>query len=208
MRPGDAGEVLPDDAVADDAERRALELAPDPRLRQPADAVGGDGIGDAAGEIDDQPEPELRDRRREARRCARDENPVAARGRDVDVADVDGAAQEGDELGRALEERSEARRLAVRDDDLAALPVGDQRVGIKHVPGRVDDDLGHFPQRRDGALAVVVAQHVGAVRQENSRHGVPRCFGATARPSAIWSDLIFAGMLSRNRTAGGREPPP
>src|SRR5215211_6149593 len=46
-----------------------VELAPDPRLRRPAAAVGGDRIGDAAGEIDDQPEPELRDRRGKARRC-------------------------------------------------------------------------------------------------------------------------------------------
>ena len=179
MALADAGEVLPDDAVADDAERRALELAPDPRLRRPADAVGGDRIGDAAGEIDDQPEPELRDRRREARRCARDENAVAARGRHVDVADVDGAAQEGDELGRALEDRGETRRLAVRDDDLAALPVGDQRLGVEHPPGRVDDDLRHLPERRDGALAVVVAQHVGAVRQERL---------AAWRSSMLWRD--------------------
>jgi hypothetical protein len=119
-------------------------------------AVGGRTIGEATGEVDHEPEPELRDGGGEARRRASDQDPVAACSRHVDVADIDGATHERHEFGGALEEGGETRRLPVGDDNLAALAMPDERLGVEHPSGRVDDDLGHLPQRRDGTLAVIV----------------------------------------------------
>ena len=73
-----------------------------------------------AREIDHEADRHFRDRRDEARRRARDQHALRARRRDVDVADIDRAAQERDEIAREREERGRARRLPVGDDDLAA----------------------------------------------------------------------------------------
>jgi hypothetical protein len=95
---------------------------------------------------------------------------VPARRRDIHIADVDRAAQEGDEVGRALKEGRETGRPAIRHDDLAALRMLGEGLGIEHLACRVDHDLRHLAQRRDGALAVVVAQHLGAVGEKYARH--------------------------------------
>jgi hypothetical protein len=112
----------------------------------------------------------LGDRGDEARGRVRHQHAGGARRRHVDVADIDRAAQEGDRVGRVAEERGGTGRLAVRHDDLAAARGRRQRIGIEHPAGVVDAHLAERAQGRDGALAVIIAQHVGHVGEEDARH--------------------------------------
>ena len=112
-------QIRADGAIADDADRArpgaagpcaaARHRAAHGRRRRSASC--------AAPRIDHGADDPFRHRRHEAGRGARDQHAVAARGRHVDVADVDGDALEGDEVGQRVEQRRLARRLAVGDDD-------------------------------------------------------------------------------------------
>ena len=89
---------------------------------------------------------------------------AAGRGRgDVDRRDVDGTAQEGDEIGRAGEQRRLTRRGAVGNDDGAA-PRGLDKLRRRQVaPGRIaPHGRAERLQRAQGA-AVVGLQILGIV---------------------------------------------
>ena len=89
------------------------------------------GARNAAREIDQKPEDELAHRRDEAGARLGDENPRPARSLDVDIADVDGAAQERAELRQALEHRGRPGRLAVGDDEIAVRRGGNQLFALR-----------------------------------------------------------------------------
>ena len=76
---------------------------PVPTCRHSARLVGGIGARDAAGGVDHQPDRQLAHRRHPAAARLRDEHAVRARGLHVDVADVDGNAADGDEIGQGCE---------------------------------------------------------------------------------------------------------
>ena len=149
-------QIFADDAVADDAERGALELAAHARFRVAAGAIIRGALRNMAAEIDHEADRHFRHRRGEARRRACDQDALRARRRDVDVADVDRDAQEGDEIAREREEFGRARRLPVGDDDLAAARGLRQRGRVEHPAGLVDAHLAQLAQLRQRALAVIV----------------------------------------------------
>jgi hypothetical protein len=106
-------EAAADGAVADDAERRAGELAADPRGRRFAAVVAFRRGGDATGEVHHHAERQFRHGGDEARRRPRHQHALGVGGPDVNVADVHGAAQEGHEVGRVLEQGGGPVRQAV-----------------------------------------------------------------------------------------------
>ena len=84
---------------------------------------------------------------------------MPARGRDVDVADVDRAAQEGDEFRRLCEEGGEAGRLPVGHHDLAA--------------GGVVDEAGRAAVDRGGRGRRQVVRRPGDLGVRPAREGPP-----------------------------------
>ena len=137
-----------------------------------AGAVGADRGGDAAREIDHHADAEFGDGSGKAGRRARHQDAVPARGLDIDIADVDGAAQEGDEtLRRLVEEAGGSGRHAVRDDDGAARGMDRQGVGAKMLAGRVDYHLRDVAERGHGARAVIIRQHIGGVAEKDATFG-------------------------------------
>src|SRR5712691_2356909 len=117
----------------------------------------GGRTADAARQVDEKPEHELGDRRDEARARPRDEHARAARGRDVDRADVHRAAQERDELRALFENERITGGLEVRYDDVAALRRGGERFAGERMLAAVQPDLAQIAQARQGPLTVIVA---------------------------------------------------
>jgi hypothetical protein len=171
-RNAERSEILADHAVADDPQGRAAQLAPDPRVGRAALAIDQHGTGNIAREIDHAADRHLGDRGGKARRRVRHQHADSARRRHVDVADIDRAAQESDEIGCVAEERGGSGRLAVGHDDFAAARGLRQRIGIEHPAGVVDAHVAELAQGGDGALAVIIAQHVGHVGEEDARHAL------------------------------------
>ena len=127
----------------------------------------GGRTGDAAREVDEKPEHELAHRRDEPRARPRDEHARAARGGDVDRADVHRAAQERDELRAFLENERFPGGLEVRHDDVAALRGGDERFARERTLVPVQPDLALLPQARQSPLPVIVAEHLRRVSEED-----------------------------------------
>ena len=92
---------------------------------------------------------------------------------DVDIADVDGDAQERRQLAGAWAKNSAgAGRLPVGDDDGAALRrLGEVGRVVEHLAGLVEAHVAQSAQRGEGACAVVIGQHVGRMGQQNGGHG-------------------------------------
>jgi hypothetical protein len=172
-REAELGEIASDRAIADDAERAAAELAPHSRDRRPAGTVGERRVRDAAREIDHEAEDVLGDGRDEAGAGLRHQHAGAARRRHVDVADVDRAAHERDEVGQRLEDLAVSRRLPVRDDDSAAARRVDQLRGAEIVPvACVAADLAQGREGSERPLAIVLGERFGGVGEEDggARH--------------------------------------
>ena len=127
----------------------------------------GGRTGDAARQVDEEPEHELGDRRNETRARPRDEHARAARGGDVDRADVHRAAQERDELRALLENERIPGGLEVRYDDFAALGRGDERFARERMLVPVQPDLAVLAQARQSPLTVIVAEHLRRVSEED-----------------------------------------
>src|SRR5205085_9974729 len=115
------GKALADLAVADDADGGPVELPAHGGRWDAARAVFERGFREAASEVHHRADHPLGHRGDEPRARLRHEDALAARRLDVDVADVDRAAREGDDVGDAVEELRGPWRPPVRDDELAAL---------------------------------------------------------------------------------------
>jgi hypothetical protein len=100
------------------------------------------------------------------------QDSVAARGRHVDVADVDRAARERDEIGRMVEKLRESGRAAIRDDEPAAARGVDQLMRVELAPKRVEAHLAERLQAGERPLAVVVLQRFRWMRKEDARHAL------------------------------------
>ena len=166
----EVGEIFADHAIADDADGCAFELPAHARLRHAAGAIGLGGVGDMAAAIHHEADRHFGDRGGKAGRCLRDQDALRAGGVDVDVADVDGDAQEGDEVGSAGEEVRRARGLPVGDDNLAAARGLAQGAGVEHAAGVVEPHIAELAQRGKRALAVIIRQHVGRVGEQDRGH--------------------------------------
>ena len=116
---------------------------------------------DAAREIDQGAEHLLRDRGNEARARLRDEHARLARGEHIDIADVDRAAQESDQLRQALEDHRGSRGLTVGDDEVATLRGGDERLAFQRCRTFVQLHLAELAQPGERALAVVKRTRLG-----------------------------------------------
>src|ERR1035437_5842227 len=86
--------IAPDLAVADHAQRGAAQLAAHGCSRHVAGVVDRAGGADSAAEIDHGTDDPLRHRGNEARARLGYEDTHLARHRNVDIADIDGAARD------------------------------------------------------------------------------------------------------------------
>lgn len=101
-----------------------------------------------------------------------DQNALRARRRNVDVADVDGHVQEGDEIGCVGKEFGRARSLSVGDNNVAAARRLRQGACIEHHSGPVEAHLAKRAQCGERTFAIIIRQHVGCVGGEDGRYGV------------------------------------
>ena len=120
------GQPRADAAEADHAERRAAQLAADEGRERAVRARRLGVAADAAAEVDHDGDDPLGNRGDEARARLRDEDAMRARRGDVDGADVDRAADEGEQLGQLAKERFRRGRLPVGDERFAAARRGDE----------------------------------------------------------------------------------
>src|SRR3989442_1555650 len=106
-------------------------------------------------------------RRNESRARPRHEHADAARGGDVDRADVHRAAKERDQLRALLENERIPGGLEVRYDDVAAPRCGDEPFALERMLVCVQPDLGELAQARQSPLTVIVAEHLRRVGEED-----------------------------------------
>ena len=163
----DTHHLLADGAVADDAERAAFQFAAHARAWHAAGAIFDRRPGNAAREVDEEAEHHLGHRSDEAGARLGHENPGLARRGDIDIADVDRAAKEGDQLRQALEEGRGPGRLAIGDDQLAIRRGGDQRLAFERLGPLVHLHLAKLAQGGKRAIAVVELARLRRMGQED-----------------------------------------
>ena len=123
--------------------------------------------------------------------------PWALAARDVDVADVDGAADEGDEVGRVLEHRGGAVRKAVGDDGVATgrrfreFPAGEVALGV------VQPDLRHLAQPGERLVAVVVRARLGRVGQVDAEAAAAGAVHGSTLPGFMRFRGSIAALTAR-----------
>src|SRR5712692_5986858 len=205
-RLADRREISADDAIADDPQGGALELTSGAGLRSAALAINERRARDVAREIDHEPERHFGNGGGKAGRRPGHQDTLRARRRHVDVADIDRAAQERDErTGRVPKESRRPRGLPVRHDDLAAARRLRQRIGVENPPGRIDPHLGMAFERRHGARAIIVLQHVRGVGEKHAGHGL---FVARMKRQRNPRMAEFVSRMERQRNSGfSREAP-
>jgi hypothetical protein len=164
---GESDHFAADGAVADDADGAALELAAHARFWNLLFTVMNSGSADAARQVHQEAEHQLADRSDEAGARLRHQHAGLARRGDVDVADIDRAAQEGDEPGQALEQRGRPGRLPVGDDELAVFRRFDEGISLQGFGSRVQLHLTRFPQGGQCALAVIVRHRLRRMGEED-----------------------------------------
>ena len=161
-----------DGAVPDDAHGRAVQLAAHAHVRLAALTIGRRRVSDAPRQIDHESDRDFGYRGQKSRRCLRDQHARPAGGVNVDVADVERAAQESDHVGRLRKERGRSGCLPVGNDDLAATRRRRQGGCVEHLLARIEAHLTEFLQCLNGALAVIVAQHLGGMGKQDASHEV------------------------------------
>ena len=115
---GDPGQIAADAAIADDAEAAAGQLPAHDDLGLAPGMVVRGRARNAARQIDHEAERELRDRLHEAGTGPRHQHAGGGSGFDIDVADIDGAADEGAQLWQRRKDLARPRREPVGDDDI------------------------------------------------------------------------------------------
>ncbi len=108
----------------------------------------------------------------EARPGARDQHARRGRCRDVDIADIDRAADHGAQLWKLCKDITPPFRQAVGDDDIDILGNVDQVRGIERVVALVQFDVGHRAQTVEAALAVILAPHLRRMGQQHFQYGI------------------------------------
>src|SRR5690606_34048843 len=126
---GDLGGEAADAAIADNADRGTGKLDSHALGRHGTAVIGDRRGSDVAGEVDDLAKDQLGHRIDEAGAGIGDQHAVARGGGNIDGAGVDRTAQQGGEVGKAVEQGGLGRRVDVADDDVGARRSGDQLVG-------------------------------------------------------------------------------
>ncbi len=143
------GDLLPDPAEAEHAERLPVELDPAVRRALPAPLLQrGVRLRDVTGEGDEEPDRVLgrRDDRRLGR--VRDDDAPPGRGLDVDVVDPDaGAADHLQPVGALEELGGQLRRRANDDRVVVADPVLERRVAVQVDVEALLEERGSPPPR-------------------------------------------------------------
>ena len=154
---------------ADHSSRLATDLKPGSLGGLQAIAVVEGGIADVTGNVEHQGECQLGSRRDEALVGVTDQHARRRRRADVDRADVDGAAQEGDEGRKCSEEVGVSRRRSVGDDDVTLAGRFDQLAGRQVAIERVEHDACDRLQlgQRSSEVRVTV---FSIVRDEHRKH--------------------------------------
>src|SRR4051812_11848676 len=122
--------------------------------------------GNAAGKINQETNDQFSDRSDEAGTRLRDEHAGTARRGDVDVADVDGAAHEGDELPQPLEHFSRAGRLSIQNDEVATRRSADEGFSLQERSLFVENDVALPSESRQRARAVIELHRLRRMRQQ------------------------------------------
>jgi len=135
--------------------RRPMAPKPHADVLRRADAVGVARAAHAPRKVDHQSDPELRDRVHEpGGRAHHQDARLVGRG-NIDVSDVHGDADEGDEIGQRLEERRLARGLPIRDDHGGTRCPLDQRRRRKGRVRRIAQNLARALEPREGVVAEI-----------------------------------------------------
>ena len=114
----------------------------------------------AARQVDHEAERELRHRRHEAGRGARHQHAGLRRGRDIDVADIDGAADHRAQFRQLRKDLAPALGHAIGDDDVGVLCGPDETGGVERVGPFMQLDVGEVAQALQRALAVILPPEV------------------------------------------------
>ena len=153
----------------------AGQLPPHPHFRRAAGVIIRGRTRHAAREIDHEADREFGHCRHETRRGARHQDADLGRGGDIDVADIDGAADHGAQFWQLRKDLSPALGHAVGDDDVDILCRLDQTGRIERVGAFVQPDVGDRLQALQGALAVILPPEVGR-RSEQDFQDVLKLF--------------------------------
>ena len=164
---GDVGESTADMAIADDAETAAGELPPHDHLRLPSGVVVRGRARNSPRQIDHEAERKFGHGLNKARSGAGDQHASGGCRLDVDVADIDRAADEGDQLRKLREDLAPAFGQAVGDDDVDVARGGDQVRRIQRIIGLVQLHLRDGAQAVEAALAVILAAKLRRMGQKN-----------------------------------------
>ena len=151
----------------------------------------------AAREIDHVADRELGDRLHEAGTGAGHQHAGLRGGIDIDVADVDGAADEGSEMRQLRKDLAAPFRHAIGDDDVGVLCRIHEARGIERLITLVQDHVRNRPQTVQAAIAVIIAAHLRRVGQQDF-HGNTPSVAECARQARCESHGTKA-MTSRQR---------
>ena len=141
QHPGDLSQVTADAAIADDAEAAAGQLPAHDDLGLARGMIVGGGARNAARQIDHEAEREFGDRLDEARPCPRDQDAGRGRGVDIDVADIDRAANEGAQVRQRRKYLARPGGEPVGHDDVDIVSGLDQAGGVERIVRFMQLDL-------------------------------------------------------------------
>ena len=160
-------ESAADAAIADDAEAAAGKLPSHHDLRLPPGMVIRRRPRNPARQVDQVAERQFSDGCHEAGSGAGDQHAGRGRGIDVDIADIDRAANEGAQFRQPRKNLAGPFRQAVGDDDVDVPRRVDQAGGIQRVVGFMQHHLRHGLQAVQAALAVILAPHLRRMGQQD-----------------------------------------
>ena len=164
---GDISEVAADAAIADDAEAAAGELPAHDDLGLAPGMIVRRRARNAARQIDHEAERQFGDRLHEAGPGPRDQDAGGGSRIDIDVADIDGAANEGAQVRQLRKYLARPRGEPVGDDDVDIARGLDQAGGVERVVRLVQLHLRDGLQPLQAALAVILGPGLRRMGQQD-----------------------------------------
>ena len=165
----EASQVRADRAVADDARSATTQLPTLPLRRRTGASIVDSRFGHVAGKVEHQSQSELRCGGDEALVRMRDQHSRRACCRNIDRADVNGASQEGEQLGQLDEQSCTAWSRPVSDDHVALDRRCHQLVRVEITVERVEHHPGDRLQLRQ-CPRVVRIEVFRVVGEEHRQH--------------------------------------
>ena len=171
---GDPGKVAADAAIADDADAAAGQLPAHHHFGLPSGMVIGAGARDAARQIDHESEREFGHRLDEAGSGLRDQHARVRSRLDVDVADIDRAANEGAQLRQPRKNLAGSRGQPVGHDDFDIMRGVDQAGRIQRIVALMQLHLRDRLQSAQAALAVILRPRLRRMGEQNFQINISR----------------------------------